>query len=32
MFTSLSFFTEGKQVNGATYCCDGKLTTRQSTV
>ena len=32
MFTSLSFFSEGKEVNGATYCCDEKLTTPQSTV
>ena len=32
MFTILSFLSEGKEVHETTYCCDKKLTTRQSTV
>ena len=32
MFTILSFLSEGKEVHETTYCCDEKLTTRQSTV
>ena len=31
MFNILSFLSEGKEVQGTTYCCDEKLTTRQST-